>query len=197
MLTNWNKIIFSHEKKFYLDGPGGFSFYWHDLRQDKMILSKSTFGGGSLMAWASIIAHGKSEFVFINDRLNSEKYQTILENHLLPLISFRNDSDFIFKQDNAPVHTARSTHKWFEQQHISVLEWPANSPDLNIIENVWGIISRDIYGQNKTYHSIPQLKEAILRSWEKLDINIIQNLYKSMPNRIYKLIEKKGRSIGY
>uniref|UniRef100_T1IUS6 Uncharacterized protein n=1 Tax=Strigamia maritima TaxID=126957 RepID=T1IUS6_STRMM len=45
----WHKVIFSDEKKFNLDGPDGWAYYWHDLRQDDQVFSKRQQGGGSLM----------------------------------------------------------------------------------------------------------------------------------------------------
>ncbi len=52
------------------------------------------------------------------------------------------DADFIFQQDFAPAHTAKSTFKWFADHDITVLDWLTNSPDLNPIENLWGIVKR-------------------------------------------------------
>ncbi len=48
------------------------------------------------------------------------------------------DADFIFQQDLAPAHTAKSTKSWLNEHGVGVLDWPANSPDLNI-ENLWGM----------------------------------------------------------
>ncbi|UMM25849.1 hypothetical protein L5515_005500 [Caenorhabditis briggsae] len=53
MATDWDKIIFSDEKKFNLDGPDGFNSYWHDLKKDPLHFSKRNFGGGRLMASAT------------------------------------------------------------------------------------------------------------------------------------------------
>ena len=47
-------VIFTDEKKFNLDGPDGFKYYWHDLRPEPEWFSKRAFGGGSLMVWAGI-----------------------------------------------------------------------------------------------------------------------------------------------
>ncbi len=46
------------------------------------------------------------------------------------------DADFIFQQDLAPAHSAKATSIWFKDHGIPVLNWPANSPDLNPIENL-------------------------------------------------------------
>ncbi len=43
------------------------------------------------------------------------------------------DADFIFQQDLAPAHSAKATITWFKDHGIPVLNWPANSPELNPI----------------------------------------------------------------
>ncbi len=68
-------------------------------------------------------------------------YQDILEHFMLPSADkLYGDADFIFQQDLAPAHTAKGTKSWFNDHGVTVLDWPANSPDLNPIENVWDIV---------------------------------------------------------
>ncbi len=52
------------------------------------------------------------------------------------------EADFIFQQDLAPAHTAKSTKSWLNEHGVGVLDWPANSPDLNI-ENLWRIVEEN------------------------------------------------------
>lgn len=87
--------------------------------------------------------------------------------------------------------------KWLTDRKIDVLVWPARSPDCNPIENLWGILVRRIYANNKRYSTVNELNAAISEAWDSVEPSIIKNLINSMPNRIFSIISKGGGPIKY
>ena len=73
-----------------------------------------------------------------------------------------------------------------------MLGWPAKSPDLNPIENLWGIIARQVYGHGKQYETKSELVSVIFHAWNSLSLELLQNLISSMKNRIFRVISGNG-----
>jgi hypothetical protein len=134
----WQKVYWSDEKKFNLDGPDGFRYYWHDLRKQKKILSKRAMRGGGVMIWAYFSWDFKGEITFLEGTMDAKKYQEIQEPHFQQISDHMSQGDWIFQQDNAPIHTANSTKLWLKSKNINLMEWSVLSPDLKPIENLWG-----------------------------------------------------------
>ncbi len=89
------------------------------------------------MIWAAMSSAGVGPLCFLKSTVNAAIYQEILEHFMLPSADkLYGDADFIFQQDLAPAHTAKGTKSWFNDHGVTVLDWPANSPDLNPIENL-------------------------------------------------------------
>ena len=71
-------------------------------------------------------------------------------------------------------------------------EWPANSPDINLIENLWKQMDDAVKAKHAT--TLKGLKQIIKDEWEKISLESIQNLYKSYPFRLKQIVERNGMS---
>ncbi len=86
----------------------------------------------SLWCWGAMSSAGVGPLCFLKTNVTAPVYQDILEHFMLPSADqLFKDADFIFQQDLAPAHTAKSTKSWLNDHGVGVLDWPANSPDLN------------------------------------------------------------------
>ena len=66
-------------------------------------------------------------------------YREILGDDLLPSVrALKMGHGWVFQHDNDPKHTAKATKEWLKKKHIKVLEWPSQSPDLNLIKSMEG-----------------------------------------------------------
>lgn len=194
----WDNVIFSDEKKWNLDGPDGSHYYWHDIRSEQRTFKKRVQGGGSVMTWGAFGANGKkTNLIIVDGRLDSEGYQHMLEHALLPVAEQIAGSSWIFQQDNAPVHVSQSTRRWFERNGARILDWPSLSPDLNPMENLWGIMVRRVYANGRQFNRREQLINALQEIWNSIDAETTRHLIDSMHNRCIKLIQAKGDLIGY
>lgn len=149
------------------------------------------------MIWAGFSAFGKTSLAFIDNRMNSQKYQEMLNQHLLPYLGRFRAANLVLMQDNASVHASKSTKEYLKRNNISTLDWPARSPDLNPIENLWGILVRDVYDNCRQYDMVQELKMAIQQAWERISTDQMSKLIKSMPKRVNMVIKSGGKAIKY
>ena len=191
----WDNVIFSDEKKFNLDGPDGLMYYWRDSRKGPLQCRRRAFKGGSVMVWGGISVHGKTQLVILEGKQTADSYIRTLRDFLLPLIRENMPDPVTFQHDNATIHTAYITRMWLLMNNIKTMYWPTHSPDLNPIENVWGLLSRRIYSEGRVFHTTGELKSSIIEEWEKFETSMIETLFKSMPDRCLHVIKKNGRCV--
>ncbi len=144
----------------------------------------------SVMIWAAMSSAGVGPLCFLKSTVNAAIYQEILEHFMLPSADkLYGDADFIFQQDLAPAHTAKGTKSWFNDHGVGVLDWPANSPDLNPIENIWGIVKRKM--RDTRPNNADELKPTVKETWASIPPQQCHKLITSMPRRIEAVMKAK------
>ncbi len=133
---------------------------------------------------------GVGPLCFLKSTVNAAIYQEILEHFMLPSADkLYGDTDFIFQQDLAPAHTAKGTKSWFNDHGVTVLDWPANSPDLNPIDNLWDVVKRKM--RDTRPNNADDLKSAIKKTWASITPEQCHKLIASIPHRTDAVIHAK------
>lgn len=183
---DWSRVVFTDETSVHLFRKP--ARVWK--RKGERIIFGTVKHPAKLHLWGCFSAQGFGKLIMFTGILNSVKMCSIYKKGLLPSAKEWFGSDWILQEDNDPKHTSKLCQHWRKKHNVVRMDWPAQSPDQNPIENVWSILKYKV-GKKKP-GTIKQLKAVIRREWKKLDRNLAWKLANSMHQRIEALIEAKG-----
>ena len=191
---DFGNVIFTDECSIQLDNHGRLCFR---KRGSVRKIKPKPKHPVKVHVWAGISKHGATSIVIFTGIMNADKYCVILDTALKPfLANVFPRNDYRFQQDNDPKHISRTAKQYFEQNNINWWKTPAESPDLNPIENVWASLKYYLRHQHKPTN-LETLKEGILNFWKSMTPTVcstyIQHLHKVMP----RVIEVNGNASGF
>jgi len=195
--VDWRRVVYSDESKFNVFGFDGRQYCW---RKPDAPLSAAhvqptvKHGGGSIMVWGCLTSKGVGNLCRIYGGLDAELYCQILDEDWKGTLDYYrlNHSKVIFQHDNDPRHTAKRTKRWLEDNHIRVLDWPAQSPDLNPMEHLWEEVKRRMGSLSKKTRSKDELWDRLQDVWNGIEPSVCAKLVDSMPARIQAVLDAKG-----
>lgn len=160
-------MCFPDGKKFNLEGSNGLQYCWHDLM--KLLFSSKLRGLNNDIVfflrfyWAGSFRKWKT----------ANNYFTTLESFRPPFAYGFHGENFHFMQDGENVLTARNWHEWFRALDITILPWAGKYSNLNPLQNLWGVLARSVYKNEKQCYKVEELKDAIVECWNNLGQSLL------------------------
>lgn len=188
------KIIFSDESRF-CKGPDN-RYLWRKYGEssDDLFQVKEKFPD-SIMVFGAIGFGYKSPLVIVSGTEDTGEYIRILEQ--CGVVKSMNDAfgtgGYIFQQDGAPSHTSKAAIEYLKWRLRYLAMWPANSCDLNVIENIWGLMKRVV--NSMEIYSQADLIQTLHTIWNTIPQSTINSLVSSYKYRLKLTIDLSGESI--
>lgn len=190
----WKQVLWTDEVKIELFGRNEQRYVWRKKGaefHEKNTSPTVKHGGGSIMLWACVAASGTGNISLVEGRMNSIKYQQILEANITPSVKkLKMKRGWLLQQDNDPKHTSKSTMDYLKRRKLKVLPWPSQSPDLNIIENLWIDLKRAVHARRPK--NLTELEAFCKEEWAKIPQTRIERLLAGYRKCLQAVILAKG-----
>jgi len=199
----WSIILFSDESDLFPKKCG--KTYVRKYPDEELELpgvGKQKHDPRTIKCWGIISSEGVGPLIRYFGNIDTDNYITLLKTYLLqnfPTLEGTSTrrGHWVWQQDNATGHKANDTTNLLKKYHILKLNWPSQSPDLNIIENVWAFLKDELYEINGKLDTADDVWSEAKKIWyEKVNF-LIPNLYRSWPKRLKECIELQGRRTKY
>ncbi|GFU04690.1 transposable element Tcb2 transposase [Trichonephila clavipes] len=198
---DWACVLFSDESRFCLSSDCRRQLIWREsgtAYRPENIQEKDRYPTCSIMLWAGIMINGRTRLhVVANGTMTGQRY---IDEVVLPHVRlFRGavGDKFVFMDENAACHRTLAVQDCLDSEGIQRLVWPARSPDLNSIENVWDALGRQVAGRNYPSTNKNTLICALTEEWDKLPQQLLDNVVQSMVRRVECCITLHGGHIPY
>ena len=195
----WESVIWSDEttvRQCPKDKEISYRVHSYTKKEDLPVNAQVHSGGFSVMFWGCFSKVGLGPLVALEGNMTGEKYIELLKDILIPELQAAN-RPMTFMQDNAPCHTANVVKAFMAQKDIDLLPWPAQSPDMNPIENLWAIIKK----RRKKKYGFPKTKTELIQQifdiWDFIELKFVETLADSANKRINLVLKLKGKVSKY
>ena len=192
----WHKILFTDEKIFRSTNNTLRLLVTRrsNERLKPSCVVRSRKYGIQCHVWGAVSWRGVGPIRLVIGNLNAVKYQNEVIYDVANMCTYQGAGrmeKMIFQQDNARAHSAQSTLHFLEESGVQTLDWPANSPDLNPIEEVWAHVAQRVrsYGQPRT---VAQLWQWVQSEWQRTPIDYVRSIIRSIPARLQEVIANNG-----
>lgn len=189
----WERVVFSDEcllqlhpcrREYVRRAPGE--------KLKPQMLSKTSKFSPIIMVWGAIRSDGFRTLIRCEKNVDSLEYQRILDVALPRIMTGRT----LFQQDGASCHRSASTRQYLVEKAVRCLnDWPAQSPDLNLIEHLWVDLKKAV--KERHPRNSDDLWVAAEAGWAEIPSAKIHALYKSMCKRVGAVISAKGGNTRY
>ena len=143
------------------------------------------------LIWACMSSKGPGKLAVFKTAVNSQTYIDILDHFLIPSIDNAfGDEDAVFQNDNVSCHREKCVRNFLVDRQIATMDWPANSPILNPIENMWQKLKKLLQAKSPLCKEDPII--AIRKCWKEINIDYCQSLITSVLARIKAVIKARG-----
>jgi transposase len=141
---------------------------------------------------------GPLALCLFDENLTGELFVTFMEEELVPQIRGTMGDNFVLVMDNASTHTSAEAQEWLcdnLHRYFGAKQFPAYSPDLNLMDNTWSILKHRV--RELAPKTLVQLRQAITRAWTELEPAHLVAMFDSYPARCQAVIRARGGNTRY
>ncbi len=202
---DWNKVCWSDEVTFEIGADSSIFYVTRGPREeylDKNLKPSFKSGRMSVGVWSCYCGEEMGPLVIIEKggRMTAKRYIETLKKHFIPFYKRMRQKygpDVVMQEDNAPWHTAKVVRAFLDKQGVNRLQWPAQSPDLSPIENLWKQIKIIISKRRHRVKNIGMMERALEEVWPTIKAETLRTLNNSMPKRLDLCLKNKGGATKY
>ena len=198
----WSNVLFTDEScSTVRPKRNHLRVWWHRRQglQKQFIVPTLKSGYQTVSVWGGFSVRGRTPLVDTIRSFDRHAYRVVIDNRILPFVYNVHDGSesFVLQRDNCGPHRAKSIATYLPKEYVKRMQWPAQSPDLNCIENVWGLLKMHLRKQKVFPKNPMELFNMLTELWNGLPDSYFRNLVALMPRRIEMVRKNKGGPTKY